>query len=167
VRYALLSGHPRKQLNFTLDSLHAAESALGTLRRVAQDIGPAAAAPVVPPASGPFVPVYQALHDDLNLPAALGALFTALNALAPGAGTAADRAALAAIFYALGLDFSAPATEAPACPPEVAALAERRLAAKKARDFETADRLRAELAAAGWNVRDGKDGSILEPAKKG
>ena len=32
VRYALLAGHPRKQLNFTLDSLHAAESALHTLR---------------------------------------------------------------------------------------------------------------------------------------
>jgi cysteinyl-tRNA synthetase len=32
LRYALLSGHPRKQLNFTLDSLHAAEKALGTLR---------------------------------------------------------------------------------------------------------------------------------------
>ncbi|MBM3854085.1 MAG: cysteine--tRNA ligase, partial [Verrucomicrobia bacterium] len=32
VRYALLAGHPRKQLNFTFDSLHAAESALKTLR---------------------------------------------------------------------------------------------------------------------------------------
>src|SRR5271170_1002525 len=31
VRYALLAGHPRKQLNFTLESLHAAESALATL----------------------------------------------------------------------------------------------------------------------------------------
>ncbi|MBL9206631.1 MAG: cysteine--tRNA ligase, partial [Opitutaceae bacterium] len=33
VRYALLAGHPRKQLNFTLDSLPAAEKALTTLRR--------------------------------------------------------------------------------------------------------------------------------------
>ena len=32
VRYALLAGHPRKQLNFTSDSLHAAEKALSTLR---------------------------------------------------------------------------------------------------------------------------------------
>src|ERR1051325_5705406 len=31
LRYALLSGHPRKQLNFMLESLHAAESALATL----------------------------------------------------------------------------------------------------------------------------------------
>ena len=34
LRYALLMGHPRKQLNFTLDSLHAAASALRTLRSV-------------------------------------------------------------------------------------------------------------------------------------
>ncbi len=169
VRYALLSGHPRKQLNFTLDSLHAAESALATLRRVARESGADAGAPGAPPPTGPFAPVFRALHDDLNLPAALGALFTAVNALPPGAGTEADRAALGAIFYALGLDLRAPgpAAGAPACPPEIVALGDRRLAAKKARDFATADRLRAELAAAGWSVRDGKDGSVLEPAKKG
>ncbi len=169
VRYALLSGHPRKQLNFTLDSLHAAESALGTLRRVAQDVGPAGDPPAAPPSSGPFAPVFRALHDDLNLPAALGALFTAIHAFSAGTGAGADRAALGTLFYALGLDLSAqaPAAEVPACPPEIAALADRRLAAKKARDFATADRLRAELAAAGWAVRDGKDGSTLEPAKKG
>ncbi|HRG56547.1 MAG TPA: cysteine--tRNA ligase, partial [Lacunisphaera sp.] len=39
VRYALLSGHPRKQLNFTLDSLHAAESALKTLRTFRAALG--------------------------------------------------------------------------------------------------------------------------------
>jgi cysteinyl-tRNA synthetase len=36
VRYALLAGHPRKQLNFTLDSLHAAESALKALVKFAE-----------------------------------------------------------------------------------------------------------------------------------
>src|SRR6202789_922420 len=40
VRYALLSGHPRKQLNFTLDSLHAAESALQTLRAFGKAVQP-------------------------------------------------------------------------------------------------------------------------------
>ena len=42
VRYTLLAGHPRKQLNFTLDSLHAAESALGTLGRFSGDLKPLA-----------------------------------------------------------------------------------------------------------------------------
>jgi cysteinyl-tRNA synthetase len=167
VRYVLLSGHPRKQLNFTLDSLHAAESALATLRRVAGE-GKAGPAPGTATAeSGPFAPVFAALRDDLNLPAALGALFTAVNALSAGPATDADRAGLAAVIQVLGLDLSAPAPGTPECPPEIRALANRRLEAKKARDFATADRLRAELAAAGWSMRDGKDGSILEPLKKG
>jgi len=33
-------------------------------------------------------------------------------------------------------------------------------------DLTTADALRAELAAAGWSMLDGKDGYSLEPAKK-
>ncbi len=36
-------------------------------------------------------------------------------------------------------------------------LAERRMAARAARDFDEADRLRAEIEAAGWDVRDEAD----------
>ena len=49
-------------------------------------------------------------------------------------------------------------------PSEVAALAERRTQARAAKDFAESDRLRDELAAAGWLVRDGPDGSVLTPA---
>ena len=66
VRYALLTGHPRKQLNFTLDSLHAAESALATLHAYRATLPPTG---VVHDAFGP---VFAALEDDLNTPAALG-----------------------------------------------------------------------------------------------
>ena len=38
VRYALLMGHPRKQLNFMLDSLRAAESAQREIRRYAEAV---------------------------------------------------------------------------------------------------------------------------------
>ena len=168
VRYTLLAGHPRKQLNFTLDSLHAAESALGTLGRFSGDLKPLAGPGPAAAPSGAFDAVFRALSDDLNLPAALGALFTAINGFDAGKATPGDHAALGRVLYALGFDVSSRGLglPPPSCPPEVAALAARRLAAKKARDFETADRLRAELAAAGWSMRDGKDGSILEPLKK-
>jgi cysteinyl-tRNA synthetase len=43
----------------------------------------------------------------------------------------------------------------------VVALAERRIAARSAREFEEADRLRAEIEAAGWDVRDEADGFRL------
>ena len=49
-------------------------------------------------------------------------------------------------------------------PVEVRRLAEERAAARAARDFASADRIRDELAAAGWRVVDGPDGAYeLEP----
>ena len=76
--------------------------------------------------------------------------------------TSFDRA-----LFALGLDLSAPAPQAKVtAPAEVTALAEKRWAAKQAKDFATADALRKEIAAAGWNMLDRKDGYSLELAKK-
>jgi cysteinyl-tRNA synthetase len=157
VRYALLMGHPRKQLNFTLDSLHAAASALKTLRALRAAL----------PSSGGkcdlAAPIVAALHDDLNTPAALGALFTTLNATAPADINAAgfDRA-----MFALGLNLAAPTAPQAEAPAEVKALATRRWAAKQAKDFATADALRKEIAAAGWSMLDRKDGYSLEAGKK-
>ena len=45
--------------------------------------------------------------------------------------------------------------------PEIVELAERRSRARAERDFETSDRLRDELAAAGWQMRDRADGYDL------
>ena len=50
------------------------------------------------------------------------------------------------------------AAEQVAAPAEIVALAQRRAVAKAARDWATADSLRAEIDAAGWTVLDGKDG---------
>ena len=156
LRYALLAGHPRKQLNFTLESLHAAEKALATLRAYRATL----------PASGVtqdvFAPVLAALHDDLNTPAALGALFSIVNKK----DVQADAASFDRVMFALGLKLDAPAAAKAEAPAEVKALAERRWAAKQAKDFATADALRKELAAAGWSMLDHKDGYSLEPAKK-
>jgi hypothetical protein len=46
-------------------------------------------------------------------------------------------------------------------PPEVAALAERRAAARAAKDWAASDALRDEIAALGWVVRDAPDGWTL------
>ena len=164
VRYALLSGHPRKQLNFTLDSLHAAESALKALSKFSEGL-PAAGSSAP---SQAFDSVLRALGDDLNTPAALGALFTVVNATSPGASTASDRAAFDRVAYALGLDLSkaASAGSASSVPAAVEELARRRWEAKKSKDFASADRLRGEITASGWAMLDGKDGFKLEPLKK-
>jgi cysteinyl-tRNA synthetase len=155
VRYALLSGHPRKQLNFTLDSLHAAESALKNLRAFRAALGTQSGD------ANALAPVMDALRDDLNTPGALGALFTLVNRGPAGVDAAAfDRA-----IFALGLDLkvTAPKAEIPAT---ITALADKRWAAKQAKDWAGADVLRKELTAAGWSMLDGKDGYKLEPLKK-
>ena len=73
VRFALLAGHPAKQLNFTLDGIHAAESALQTLRNYRATL------PATRGSAETFAAVYAALKDDLNTPGALGALFTLVH----------------------------------------------------------------------------------------
>jgi cysteinyl-tRNA synthetase len=167
LRYALLSGHPRKQLNFTLDSLHAADSALKALKRFSDGLGVPPKGQGEPP-STLFEPVFRALTDDLNTPGALGALFTLVNATDPAKAQPGDRAAFERVLYALGLDLGALGSPgASAGPPAaVESLAARRWESKRAKDFATADRLRAELAAAGWSMLDGKEGYRLEPLKK-
>ncbi|MBA3850495.1 MAG: cysteine--tRNA ligase [Opitutus sp.] len=157
IRYALLAGHPRKQLNFTLESLHAAESAIATLRAYRATLPETSTA-----AHHVFEPVIAALHDDLNTPAALGALFSIVNRKAGEA----DRASFDRALFALGFDLTAAAPAKAEAPAEIKALAEKRWAAKAAKDFAAADALRKELAAAGWSMLDRKDGYSLEPMKK-
>jgi cysteinyl-tRNA synthetase len=156
VRYALLAGHPRKQLNFTLESLHAAGSALATLYSYYQSL------PDSKEPTGAFSTVLDALKDDMNVPAALGALFTVVNRAPQGVG----KADLEQVVEVLGLRLEAPSAKGAEAPAPVVALAEKRWAAKKAKDFKGADVLRAELTASGWSMLDGKDGYRLEPLKK-
>ena len=99
----------------------------------------------------------DALADDFNTPRALAAAHAWVDAAPQGAGDAHLREMLALI----GLDNLLEAEEGP--PPELEALAAEREAARAARDFATADRLRDELHAAGWEVRDSPDGPRLHP----
>jgi cysteinyl-tRNA synthetase len=186
VRYALLAGHPRKQLNFTLDSLHAAEAAVARIAefgtKLAVKRGSFPSVLQIKSDWGAFEPVWAALSDDLNTPKAFGELFRIINSTdvetLPPAD--ADKLLLALsqiIFQALGLakrpagsatailNVSNPAASQP-IPSGITALAEKRWAAKKAKDFAAADALRKDLANAGWSMLDSKEGYKLEPLKK-
>ena len=83
LRLALLRAHPRKQLNFTLDSLRGAVVELESIsafhqRLVCEEkVGPIADAGIA--FREPFKSVIDALHEDLNTPAALGELFKSIN----------------------------------------------------------------------------------------
>ena len=184
IRWALLSGHYRKTLNFTRDAIHAARRALGRLEAALASCGagsadrPAPSGAGGPPGElpGEWRLAWAALLDDLNVPKATGHLMKELARCEKEAAGWDDSerrrwtAAARFILGVLGIDLSAwaadrKAAEVDAGPPEeIRRLAEERWAAKREKDFATADRLRDEVAAAGWRIKDTPDGYEIEPA---
>ena len=102
---------------------------------------------------------FAALADDFNTPEALAAAHAWINEANRRDGV--GDAHLREMLDVLGLDNLLDAGDGP--PAELAELARRREEARANRDFATADRLRDELRAAGWEVRDGADGPALVP----
>ena len=102
-----------------------------------------------------------AIDDDLDMPTALALVREILRAPLP-----ADerRWLILDADVVLGLDLHR-AWEGPAAaeplPDPVAALAAERAAARARRDFARSDALRDELAALGWEVVDGPEGSSV------
>jgi cysteinyl-tRNA synthetase len=152
----LVSGHYRQPLAFSPAALEQAQANVSRIREAARKL-PAGGSP---PALRPLVERFlDALAADFNTPEALAALNEWLRgATAAGEGGDADLREMLAL---LGLEtLLAPTEQAPA---EVRELAERRLRARAERDFAAADRLREELAAMGWEVRDEPGGFELLP----
>ena len=167
VRYVLISGHYRKQLNFTLDSLHAAQEGLQKLTKgvaaltaAANDSQPSALD--IP--NSLFAPAWESLNKDLNTPAALGHLFSGLKAAQKleGQQAANNLAAFNAILEALGLELpTIEETSNTNAPADIQDLAERRWQAKQNKDWAASDQLRDELTALGWTIKDNPDGYEL------
>jgi cysteinyl-tRNA synthetase len=173
VRYLLLSAHYRKQLNFTWASLGQAEEALRRLtdflvrvQTITRDGAHAEIAARVDQARKAFA---DAMQDDLNTAAALGAIFElvrALNSAIDGGEVGAGdvpgiRKAFDEFDQVLGVFALRQAEdEQPPVPvEEIARLVDDRLAARRRRDFAAADRIRDDLAARGVLLEDGPGGT--------
>jgi cysteinyl-tRNA synthetase len=173
VRYALIAGHYRKHLNFTLASLDAARPNLQRLAKLEKQLRLGAGSLKRPsygvlcktrPDCGRFRPAFEALLENLNVPRALGEMFKAAGELekAPQSVTAEDYTGLVVMLEALGLRL--PEVEAVSAPDEIHTLAKARLEARKNKDWARSDELREQISAQGWAVKDSKDGYELEPA---
>jgi len=171
VRYVLLGTHYRQSLNFTFDSLGAARAALRRLdefRERLEGVAAGGSAGEVPEwAAGARAAFHDALADDLNISGALAVLFDVVrdghramdaHALAP-AGAAALLALLEDWDRVLAVVRPEHGTEAEEA--SVRELARQREAARAARDWAEADRLRAQITAMGWIVQDTPQGPKL------
>jgi cysteinyl-tRNA synthetase len=173
VRYLLLSAHYRKQLNFTWASLGQAEEALRRLtdflvrlNTVTREGKHPEVASRVEQARKEFG---EAMEDDLNTAAALGAMFELVRALNSaidagqlGAGDVpAIRQAFAEFDQVLGvLSLRQAEDDKPPVPvDEIERLIEDRHAARRRRDFAAADGIRNDLAARGVLLEDGAGGT--------
>jgi cysteinyl-tRNA synthetase len=99
-----------------------------------------------------------AMDADLDTVAAVRTGFETVKE-ARDTGNASLAAAVFEMFdRALGLRLR---YESTAVPPDVAARGAERDAARAARDWATADRIRDELVADGWTVEDGPHGTVI------
>ena len=165
IRYVLIDTHYRQSLNFSFQALDEARTALQRIdafvARLKETTAPGEANPaaleLAAKAKDGFL---AALQDDLNISAGLACLFDFLRdcnrELDAGRFHAADaQAALQALAVMDSiLAVMTPDAADSAVPAEVVRLAEERAAARKAKDWAQADRLRAEIEAAGWLVKD-------------
>jgi len=181
LRYALTSGAYRQTINFTLDSLRAAQSALVRLKRFSDHSLAAAGlkwGPLMKAIQkgkhaddpwGPFQKAWDALRTDLNTAGALGGIFTAIkeqgSEAAPSSQAATEVAvAFHKLIFALGYDLTEVAAEKPKveAPEEIKKLAQARWEAKQSKDWAAADDLRSQVQSKGWKILDRKDGFELE-----
>ena len=174
IRYFLLTAGYRMPLNYTVELLNSCKASLERLYTCRDNLDfllangtQGASNLLTEKAAAAKVKFINAMDDDLNTPDALAALFELvkdINTLAPeasGEALAAAAAAFDEITGVLGLLYNRKKDEVPA---EVTELVQKRAEAKKAKDWATADALRARITELGYVVEDTPQGPKVSKA---
>ncbi len=150
----------RSEMDFTWNSMEAADAKVRQLRRRMADWGPVA------PSLGETAKAFdtrfrEAVATDLDMPSAV----VVVNDLAGDTDVPPGEkyALLAAWDAVLGLDLEREATSDWTPPEDVLELIARRDAARRSKDYQESDRLREELTALGLEVMDTPDGTRVRP----
>jgi cysteinyl-tRNA synthetase len=171
VRYALLCVDYRLPLNFKLEGLEGARSALQRLDAWVERLQSVAASGKQGEESQPeWMPggaFEEALDRDLNISEALAVVFQTVRetnkAYDAGILSANTAKELLAWWDRVNSVLQVQ-PEAAEIPPEVARLLEARAAARAAKNWALSDQLRDEILAAGWEVKDSRDGQKVTKA---
>lgn len=164
-RYLTLNAHYRSFLNFSEEALKSAQTAYFKLKRLIQGLsqnetqGQEAA-------QLSYQRMLETLCDDLNAPKALGLLWELVQDKTIGGSPKLEVIRQLDRILSLSLlDF----TDFPELhleiPEQIQALAAERWQQRLARNFAESDRLRDQLLAAGYTVRDAKDGYEVVPSE--
>lgn len=178
IRFFILQAHYRSPLDFSNEALQAAEKGMERLMKAVEVLESLQAS------SESTVDVkalkekcYEAMNDDLNSPILIAHLFDGvkmINSINDGKEkiSATDLAALQTLYHDFAFDILGLQAEEQAAAGGnetmthvVDLLLNLRIEAKKNKDWGTADKIRNELSALGFEIKDTKDGFSWELKK--
>ena len=170
IRFFILQAHYRSTVDFSNEALQASEKGLQRLMEAYERLGKltASAASTVD-VKGLREKCDEAMNDDLNSPIAISHLFDAckaINSISDGKATisAEDLEELKSVFKLYIEDIFGLKTDAKsdagtdAYKKAIDLLLNIRLEAKRNKDWGTSDKIRNELTALGFSIKDTKDG---------
>ncbi len=152
-RYLILTGNYRDKLNFTWDSLKAAQNALNNIRSTVRDWDKP---------EGKAGEYYQKflnlLSNDLNVPQGIALMHELISSDLP---TSQKSAEILAMDKILGLGLGKYVANPVEIPAEVQELLDKRQHARDNHDFDASDRLRDEIKKLGFEVKDTPEGQKI------
>lgn len=147
LRYLYLQTHYRQEMNFTWESLDAAQTALNKLRKhYLLASGEESSLPAN---------FEAAINDDLNIPKALAVVWENITKLSSIDFEKVDSV--------LGLDLANHQEEIVEVPAQVQKLVDERQKARDAKDFARSDELRNKINSLGYDIQDSLSGPVVKP----
>ena len=171
IRFFILQAHYRSTVDFSNEALQAAEKGLARMRDAMARLNKlTASATTSVDVAGLREKCNDAMMDDLNTPIVISHLFDAakaINTVADGKGTIseADLKELRDVFKTYGEEImglrltETEGNNTKAYAGAIDLLLELRSEAKKNKDWATSDKIRNELTALGFVIKDTKDGA--------
>lgn len=156
LRYLYLGANYRDPLNFTWESLQAAQNALVKVRSQIVNLKSQLDRTVLSSEKNEQIDEFRnkfidAINDDLNTPKALAVLWETLKSNIPST----DKYDLAISFdEVLGLNLKSQTTHSKQIPNDIKILIEKREQLRKEKNFEEADTIRKQIEDAGYEVKD-------------